>query len=132
MAQKVFQDHPAAPGTQETGVLGGHQGSRAGRETVGHRASWERRARRETVVCQAHRVRRVRWEPQGTRGHRAERELQDQVAPGGRRVTQDHLADQLPAWLVLERRVTEVSQDQKDLLAPRVTQEIKVPVVPLA
>lgn len=94
---KVSQGHLAVLGTQETGVLGGHQGSRAGREIVGHQASWERQARRETVVCQAQRVRRVRQEPQGIQGHQAERELQDLLAPAGRRVIQDHLASQLPA-----------------------------------
>ncbi|KAJ7406919.1 hypothetical protein WISP_130785 [Willisornis vidua] len=76
-------------------------------ETVGHQASWETQERRETVVSQVLRVRRVRQEPQGAQGRRAER------------VIQDHLASQ----------VTEDSQDQKDLLAPRVMQEIKVPVV---
>lgn len=132
-AKKVSQGRLAAPGTQETGALGDRQESRAGRETVGHQASWERSARRGTAACQAPKARRARREPQGAQGHQAERELQDRLAPGARRAIQDHPASRLPVCPVLEeRRVTEASQDQKDLLAPRAMQEIKVPVVPLA
>lgn len=131
----VCQGHPAAQGTQGTGARGDCPGSRAGRETAGRQASWERRARRGTVARRVLRARRVKWEPQDGRDHRAERELRDQPDHGARRVIQERPASpasRQPAWPVPEeRRVTEASQDQKGLLAPRAMWEREVPVVTL-
>lgn len=123
MVRRDSQGHLAAQGTLETGVHGDLQASKAGRESVGHQASWERQARRETAVHLAPRVRRARQELQDGQGHRAEREYRDPPGHGARRVMWErpvNLASRLPVWpLSEERRVTEDFQDQRGLLAPR-------------